>query len=498
MKIKDIELTNFANYDKVSVSFDPNLTYVIGRTGSGKTTLCLSGIHFMFQGIAEKATEGKTPLIGERFRFIGPNAATSKGIMTLYDEKKGIEVKVMRKLTKTGTELSFMGPEGMVLDQQWLNDLFNVFLIAPKRFCELSPKEQAKALGINTRPFDDAVTGLKSEYTQINAIYRSFGELVEPEKAEKVDVKILEERKAIIREGMVKDYRANQATNAAIRKAWEDEKAKMDEEVRLFNEAQVSQKKYLERMESYQKRIASILSESEGLDTLVDLSKLTAFIELIEHPKPPKFATELYPKEPTNLNFRDADYMPKEGEQVYIKEVPDETALQEIDKEISDASETNRKALLYEQWQEKVKQKEDKKKELDANMQKQKDKETERVAYVKAFPFPFSNLAVDEEGQLLLQGKPIKEPYFSSGEILKIVPILLSTANPDLKYVFLQDFSLMDDEKQAEIEKYLTDRGFQLVVELVGKAPIADKNCILLKDNVVVESYEQEKAPKLL
>jgi hypothetical protein len=48
----------------------------------------------------------------------------------------------------------------------------------------------------------------------------------------------------------------------------------------------------------------------------------------------------------------------------------------------------------------------------------------------------------------------------------------------------------MDDEKQVEISEYLTKKGFQLVVEMVGKAKIAEKNCILLKDNIVVEDYE--------
>jgi hypothetical protein len=91
-----------------------------------------------------------------------------------------------------------------------------------------------------------------------------------------------------------------------------------------------------------------------------------------------------------------------------------------------------------------------------------------------------------------LDSKPIKEPYFSTGEILKIVPTLLSTSNPDLKYVFLQDFNLMDEDKQKEIADYLTNKGFQLVVEMVGKSKVAEKNCILLKDNIVVEDYETQ------
>lgn len=498
MKITNLKLTNFSKYDSVDVSFDPNVTYLVGKNGSGKSTLGITGIHFMFMGIAEKATDGKTPLIGERFRFIGPKGATAKGEMTLYDEKKGIEVRVMRKLTKTGTELSFIGPEGMELGQQWLNDLFNVFLIAPKRFCELSSKDQAKALGINTKPFDDAIATLKTEFTQINAVYRSYGELTEPEKAEKVDVEALQGEKATIREGMAITYRANQATNAAIRKAWEAKKATIDEEVKAFNKNQHEKEQAIQKLDDCLRRLRAIVAEVGMINQLVDLDPFANHIADMDKALPSKVASELYPAEPTNLSLESANYIHARDEFVYIKEVPDETELQAIDAKIGETSETNRKALIYEQWQESIKKKEAKKRELEGNTQRQKDKEAERTAYIKAFKFPFSNITVGDDGELLLAGKPIKEPYFSTGEILKVVPILLSTANPEMKYVFLQDFMLMDEEKQADVIKALTGKGLQLVIEMIGKEVITDKNCILLRDNIVVESYDTEKAPELI
>jgi hypothetical protein len=39
----------------------------------------------------------------------------------------------------------------------------------------------------------------------------------------------------------------------------------------------------------------------------------------------------------------------------------------------------------------------------------------------------------------------------------------------------------------------LTGKGFQLVLELVGKTKIDDKNCILLRDNIVVDTYEESE-----
>jgi hypothetical protein len=489
MKIKELSLTNFAEYDQVTVSFDENVTYLIGKNGAGKSTIGIYGIWFMFQSIAEKATDGKNPLIGERFRFIGPNAATAKGEMVLVDEKTGAEIKVMRKLTKAGSELSFEGPEGLELDQSWLTDLFNIFLIAPKRFMQLSPQEQAAAIGIDTKKFDDDIKCLKDEAKVIRAVYNSFGEIAEVEKVEKVDITVLQAQKDAIKQRLNSAYQDNKAANTATRDAYEALKKQIDDDVTKFNEVQ---KNLRDKINTCGERLDSL--KAHGYTG----SEVAEWIESLGKPQPNQVAADLYPKAPTNLADMPDDYQPKEGELLYLKEMPDDSELKAIDQQIVAAGETNNKALLYDQYLQKKEQKDQKKTELDANKDKQDAKAQERIDYVKTFKFPFSNLTVGEEGQLLLSGKPIKEPYFSTGELLKIIPILISSRNPELKYVFLQDFNLLDEDKWPEIEKYLTEKGFQLVVEMVGKSKLADKNCILLKDNVIVENYEVAEQPTLL
>ncbi|MNW15961.1 hypothetical protein D3C71_2146360 [compost metagenome] len=74
----------------------------------------------------------------------------------------------------------------------------------------------------------------------------------------------------------------------------------------------------------------------------------------------------------------------------------------------------------------------------------------------------------------------------------------MSARNPELKYVFLQDFNLLDEDEQLKVEKALTDRGMQLVIELVGKKKIEDRSCILLKDCQVVDSYSDEGKQALI
>lgn len=471
MKVKSIQLNNFANYNKVSVSFDENITYLIGKNGSGKSTIGITAIWFMFQGIAEKSSGGNNPLIGERFRFIGCNGKTANGEMILHDEKTGIDIKVIRKLTKTGTDLSFEAPEGYDLGQQWLTDLFNIFLIAPKKFCELSPKEQAKALGIDTKKFDDEISELKRKYTEINAVYRSFGELPEVEKVERVDMVSLQAQKKQIADKLNAKYLENKKANDVLKQAYETMCKETEKECAAFNNIQIALENKIEQANK-------LYSQLEDLG--YGGYEVSDWIKSLGKPEESKRFEDHYPEPPE-----------------YIQELPDRSELDEIDAQIISAGDNNNKALLYEQYLQKKQQKEAKETELKTNKDKQACIEAERLEYIKGFKFPFSNLTVGEEGELLLNGKPIKAKYFSTGELLKIIPVLISTTQPELKYVFLQDFNLMDEDKQKEIEEFLTGKGFQLVVEVVGKSKIADKNCILLRDNVIVEVYEETKAPEI-
>jgi DNA repair exonuclease SbcCD ATPase subunit len=473
MKIKEISLNNFAEYSKVTVSLDPNVNFFVGKNGSGKSTLGLTGVQAIFQGIAEKATNGTTPVISERFRFIGDNGATSKNHIILVDEKNdNAEIKISRKITKTGSELQIEAPESYgALDQEWLNSLFNIFLISPKRFLDLSARDQAKALGIDTKTFDDAIATKKKEYTEINAVYRSFGDLSEMEKVEKVDVSALQAQKKEIADKLNTLYLENKKANEATKKAWEEACDLVDKECSVFNNVQIA-------LENTIEQATKLYSQLEGLG--YGGYEVSDWIKSLGKPEETKSSEPLYPTEPT-----------------YIPELPDRAELDAIDTQIVAAGETNNSAMLYEQYLEKKTKKGVYETALKTNKEAQAATEAERLDYIKSFKFPFSNLSVGEDGELLLNGKPIKQEYFSTGELLKIIPVLIATTQPELKYVFLQDFNLMDEDKQKEIEEYLTGKGFQLVVEMVGKTKVADKNCILLRDNCIVEDYEEVKGETL-
>lgn len=432
MKVASIKLENFAKYANVDVSFDDNVTYLVGGNGSGKSTLGLNAIWFMFQGIAEKASGGNTPLIGERFRFIGPSAPTAKGEMVLFDETKGIEIKVLRKLTKSGSELTFEAPEGIELNQQWLTDLFNIFLLSPKKFTELSGREQAKLLGIDTNEIDTRLKEVKSEFTLLNRDLKQYEGLKEVEKVDPVDVADLNKQKNEIIEF----------------NALQDRKTQEHKEVKDALE------KNKETLLNIQKQIEELKTKEKEAQASVNLGE-----DIVAHLAP----------------------------------VEDKKPTEEIDKQINEASVTNLKATQYTEYLKNKKAKEDKEAEIKANKAKQVEIEKERIEFIQSKKLPFKNLTVGEEAELLLDGKPIKEPYFSTGELIKLIPILLASQNQELKYVYIQDFNMLDEDNQNDIEKYLTSKGFQLVIEYVGKEAMPEKNCILLKDNQVVSEDNDER-----
>jgi chromosome segregation ATPase len=441
--IKSISVKNLGKFSEFTINLDRNVTYLIGPNGAGKTTVGVTGIQAALQGIAEKSMNGNVPVIGERFRFIGPAAPTAQVGVTLFDEKAGHEIRINRTITKSGTTLKIEGPEGAELTQEDLNALFNAFMINPQAFTQLSGVEQARALGIDTTDFDVRLKAEKSKFTEINAVIRSMGTLSPVAETVAVDFADLSRQKDDILE---------------FNRQQDERQQKIQQAKQQVQDLAILREEKLNRIAELQAEIATLQGEADTLGERVD--KGTAFIKTLP-------AAE--------------DKKPTEG----------------IDKQIQDANETNRKALAYQQYKEKAAQLEKKQAELSANKQDQEKIEAERIAYIKNFKFPFKNLTVDDGGNLLLDGKLIKEPYFSTGELMKIIPVLISTTKPDLQYVFIKDSNLLDDERLDEVVDFLNKKGMQLLIEVRGKKAIEGKNCILLRDQQVVTTEAGEETAAL-
>lgn len=484
--VKSIHGFNFAGYSSVMVNLNENTNYLIGPNGAGKTILGLDILWFVMQGIAEVGRDGKIPLIGDRFRFIGKAGATALGEIVLHDDVRNQDIRVIRKLTKDTTELSFSGPVGMELDQKWLNELFNLFLIAPKKFIELSSREQSLALGIDTKVWDAEIARLKEKYTEINKEYLKLNKLPEVEKADRPPLDLLQAEKRTVKETLSNLQQQNKQHNDGLRNAWDGQKRAIDQAVISFNSAQTELNlKYNRCYDAVQilrgegKEMGFFLTKADQEETVADCwnDLLQNFLDEIKAKMEPPMTAE-YPPEPE-----------------YIEEIPDDKDLVAIDQKIVDAAGQNERALLYEQYLEHMKRKGELELQLQQNKNDQATQYGKMVEYIKAFKFPFSELSVDEEGGLLLRGKPLKPAYFSSGELISIIPTLFASRNPEFKYVFIQEANLMDQDHLAEIERSLVADGFQIVFEIVGMNKIPEKNCILLRNRNVVHDERMMLIP---
>lgn len=447
-----MRLKNLAKFTDFEMEFDGRITRLVGMNGSGKTTIGLTAIWAGLKGIAEKSSGGQ--LVGERFRFIGSKKMSADIELDLVDEKmNGAVITIKNHITKNTNKITFEAPAGYKIDTLWLDNLLNVAFISAKHFGSLDSKEQALLLGINTEKIDAEIVELKTEYTVLNREFKSFGEIKKVPVCERVEVARLVLEKSGIRDKLNAIYLKNKAANDVLRKKQKDDQAASDEKIRLFNAEQTVLDSNIEKAKECLRVLASLGYKGSDVSRFV--------LSLGEAQELKKF--EVLP-DPT-----------------LIQEVPDDAPVQEIDKKISEATAINEQALTYESYLKQIQKKNDANTRMLKNKEAQEIKETERLDYIKTFQFGFDGLEVGEKGELLLSGRPVKEPYFSKGELEIIVAKLYSSINPMFKVRFIDDFELIDEDNQKKILDFLFENGFQVVTAEVGKQSKGD-NCIVLRE----------------
>lgn len=446
LKLKSLMLSNFGSFEQISINLNDQVTYLVGGNGTGKSTIGLTGLWFVMQGIASKATSGvKTPLIAERFRFIGEHGSNTTGTVVLFDEKTGAEIEITRKMTKSGQALEIKAPPGVTLSQDWLNDIFDPFMIAPAQFYNLSSKEQALALGIDTDEQDKAIAARKQDLSTEVAFEKRINESLNSNTLTFDELGFSEPK-----DGVQLSLKLSKAQR-------EKDEATM--------------------------RLAQMKSNNEGIER--------AGQEMDRLKREFKRAFKAQQESIKILTGRNGELFEKDAElQIMMEQTPGDYDVELISKEISEIENHNKKVREVADYKKKLIEQEQQAGKVKQARENVKAAEESRVNYLKeSNKLPFDNMSVNDKGELLLNEKPIRAPYFSTGELLKYVPIILSETRPTpFKYVFLQDFSLMDEDKQGEIIGYLKDKGFQIVVEVVEKNPVARPNSIILTGETIINS----------
>lgn len=160
--------------------------------------------------------------------------------------------------------------------------------------------------------------------------------------------------------------------------------------------------------------------------------------------------------------------------------------LTEIDQEIVNSEQINIKAQRYQDYLMRKDIHNSSEIKLNQNLVKQGSISTEKSNYIKSFEFNIKDLSVNEDGELTLKEKPIRDPYFSKGELEMIVARLAASQNPELKVRFIDDFDTLDESNQEKLIKNLLKAGFQLITAEVGDK-VVKNNSVLLRECKVVE-----------
>lgn len=435
MKVKNLMLQNFAKVSEITVSFSDSVTYLCGGNGSGKTTVGLNGIWFLFKGLAQKGDGVRA----ERFRFIGDfgKSATSTG--EIHDERDGTVHKVTRKLLKNKTELKIESSDGVQRDQEWLDDLFSAILINPMHFCRLSGKEQALMLGIDTSDFEAKRKALEEERLYLGRDVKSLEAVAKASKgAEKVEAVSISE---LLAEG--------------------DRRRKQNQE----NERQRSV------VEATRMDVGTI----QG-----DISNLQVQITALEN--------ELKTAERNLLHYKET----LGAQEAVVSQLKDEDE-SEIQAQISQAEGTNTAARAYGKALADQKAAKEKRAEYDAKKEEIALVDIDLANYLKAQKLPFSNITI-EDGEFRLNGRPFNETYFSTGECVKYGARLgakVSQGNGQkLDYVWIPDSQDLDEDNREALFADLVKQGFQVVAEFVSKEKQEGAVSILLSEQKVVEDKE--------
>lgn len=462
MKIDSMKIRNFGPVENLECEFNGEITRFVGVNGSGKTTI-LKAFIASINGISEKQSKGE--LLGERFRFIGKAGASADTEFTFYDDRDGSKFTIKNHLTKGSNNITIKKESGEDADLEWLKTFFNAALFSAKNFCSLNGREQARALGIDTSSFDAELKALKVEATGLNRDLKAFGELIAPEKVERVDIAALNAAEKKIREELNAKVLENRAHNTKLR---EDHR-----------KAEIAEVERVQNFNSDQRVFSEILCRAkEAEDNLQSLGyegkEVSAWIKTLKEPMPEIQTSEI-------------------PEPAYIPEMPDDAPLVAIQAHKDAAYETNKKADAYEAYLARVKAKEAKQAEIDANQEKQKVSIEARNAYMAGQDFGFKGLTTNEEGELILAGRPLNETYFSKGECELIVAKLHASRNPIFKVRFIDDFDNIDDENQEKIISELTKAGFQIITcEVARKDKMVKENMVFLR-NCKIETEKDER-----
>jgi len=167
-------------------------------------------------------------------------------------------------------------------------------------------------------------------------------------------------------------------------------------------------------------------------------------------------------------------------------EIPEKKSTDEIDEQLAQANETNRRYSLYQEYKrvlEKYSEQEDRVKEAESELEKYRTLKKELASSVE---MPVKGLEVTDD-KIFYNG--VDFDGLATSERVRVAAKIGMSLNSELKTIFVRDGSLLDEDSLKELKKFVNDNNYQLIVELVGE----DTECgIVIVDGEMLEDCTKE------
>jgi len=425
-KIKSIKIQNLKSISDLEANFNGCTAIVTGGNNKGKTSF--------LKGIVD------------RIRFIRPDVMVKTG------EKEGrgeltldSGEKFVWEFDSAKDKLTYITNDGRKSVSKEFGAKFFPPVFDIDKFLQSSPKDQVKQLqqivGLDFNDIDERYKKAYDYRTERNReaelYHAKLEKMIKCERVESVDLTQLQAKKESIKSELNKKYLANKKANEDLRKAWNDEKAKLDKLAVEHNKVQAELTQRFNEVNDALSILKLNGYKGNEVQEFADTFKTVM--------KPQIIASNNYPKEPT-----------------YIDEMPDRTELDKVDAEILAASETNSRADKYKEY---IKHKQDT--EAAYDVAKQADEavkaiESERKKMIESAKFP-KGISIDASG-ITVDGLPLDRNQISTSKLYCSALRIASMNLGEVKTLYF-DASFLDKLTLKEIQTWANENDLQLLIE---------------------------------
>lgn len=176
----------------------------------------------------------------------------------------------------------------------------------------------------------------------------------------------------------------------------------------------------------------------------------------------------------------------EENKELAGKELKDTSG---IDQEIAEVEEHNEKAYKRQRHVERMNEHKEAKEEAEQADNKLMELRDEKMDMFQKAGLPIKWLTFDEEWGIIINWIPFDQ--MSTAEKIKVSTDLATFDKPELRALFIQDGSLLDDESMKIISDISKERDYQVFVEIVWEDDRRN-NTIILRNGKVLDSNHWE------